>query len=204
MSPVGTYSNINCEFKISNHESTEAIKNKTLPNDDIGKGDRKKVIILEDTLLTTTFKWEKENPYAISPNSNVEVYTCLNNTIRPFTWYYFKQKNNPYNLRNTQLLKLSKCRTKTYELNTTLLKGALCGINCQIILRKQNPLYISKIKFRNGQGGHVLVVSALKLSTFKKCTYVKGFFKICCNIFIFLAIIINISIIIYFFLNLFI
>ena len=37
----------------------------------------------------------------------VEVYKCLNNINPPFTWDYFKQKNNPYNLRNTQLLELS-------------------------------------------------------------------------------------------------
>ena len=58
----------------------------------------------------------------------------------------------------------------------------------------QNPLYISKIKLRNGQGDHVLVVSALEFSTFKKYTYVNFFFS--CNIYIFLAIIINISIIV--------
>ena len=34
----------------------------------------------------------------------VEVYKCLNNISPPSTWDYFKQKNNPYNLRNTQLL----------------------------------------------------------------------------------------------------
>ena len=34
----------------------------------------------------------------------VEVYKCLNNISPPFTWDYFKQKNNAYNLRNTQLL----------------------------------------------------------------------------------------------------
>ena len=33
MSPVATYSNTNCDNKILNHESTEAIKNKALPND---------------------------------------------------------------------------------------------------------------------------------------------------------------------------
>ena len=77
-------------------------------------------------------------------------------------------------LRNTQLLELSKCRTKTYGLNTALFKGALLWKkNCQIILRKQNPLYISKKKFRKGQGGHVFVISALKLFPFKKCTYAK-------------------------------
>ena len=53
----------------------------------------------------------------------VEVYKCLNNISPPFTWNYFKQKNSPYNLRNTQQLKLSKCRTKAYGLNTTLFKG---------------------------------------------------------------------------------
>ena len=73
-------------------------------------------------------------------------------------------------LRNTQLLELSKCRTKTLGLNIILFKGALLWINCQIILRKQNPLNISKKKnknkYGNGQRDHVLVVSALKLSTF--------------------------------------
>ena len=51
MSPVAAYSNINCDNKVLNHESTEAIKNKKLPNDNIDKGDRKKVIILGDSLL---------------------------------------------------------------------------------------------------------------------------------------------------------
>ena len=55
----------------------------------------------------------------------VEVYKCLTNIIPPFTWDYFKQKNNQYNLRNTQLIELSKCRKKTYWLNKTLFKGAL-------------------------------------------------------------------------------
>ena len=55
----------------------------------------------------------------------VEVYKCLNNISPPFTWDYFKQKNNPFNLRNTQLLEPSTGRTKTYGLNTILFKGAL-------------------------------------------------------------------------------
>ena len=55
----------------------------------------------------------------------VEVYKYLNNISPPFTWGYFQQKNTPCHLRNTQLLELSKCRTKTLNgLNTTLLKGA--------------------------------------------------------------------------------
>ena len=94
----------------------------------------------------------------------------------PFTWDYFKQKNTPYHLRNTQLLELNKCRTKTYGLNTTLFKGAHLWNKLSNHFREANLLYISKIKFRNGQGDHVLVVSALELSTFKKCTYVNFFF----------------------------
>ena len=84
-----------------------------------------------------------------------------------FTWDFFKQKNNPYKLRNTQLLEITKCIIKTYGLIN-------CGINCQIILRNQNPLYISKIKIENGPGAHVLVKSALKLFPFKNCTYIKN------------------------------
>ena len=49
MSPVETFSNINRDNNILNRQSTEAIKNKTLPNDNIDKGDRKKVIILGDS-----------------------------------------------------------------------------------------------------------------------------------------------------------
>ena len=54
----------------------------------------------------------------------IKVYKCLSNISPPFTWDYFKQKNDPYNLRNKQLLELSKLRTKTYGLNTTLFTGA--------------------------------------------------------------------------------
>ena len=69
-----------------------------------------------------------------------------------------------------------------------------CGINWQIILRRQNPSFILKIKFGNGRVGRALIVSALK------CSYVKK--KICYNIF--LDIIINVNTIIYFFVNVFI
>ena len=55
----------------------------------------------------------------------VEVYKYLSNISPNFTWDYFKQKNTLYHLRNTQLLELSKCRTKSYGLNTTLFKGSL-------------------------------------------------------------------------------
>ena len=49
-----------------------------------------------------------------------------------------EQKKTSYNLGNTELLELSKCRTKTYGLN--YLKEPFSGINCQSILRKQNLL----------------------------------------------------------------
>ena len=107
----------------------------------------------------------------------VEVYKCLNNISPPFTWDYFKQKNNPYNLRNMQLLELSKCRTKTYGLNTTLFKGALLWNNLPNHFKEAKSLMHFKIKFGNGQGGHVLVAPVLKLFTFKKCTYAKKSFK---------------------------
>ena len=108
----------------------------------------------------------------------VEVYKCLSNIIQPLAWDQFKQKDNPFHLRNTQLLELSKCRTKTFGLNTTLFKGALLWNKGSNHLRKQNPFYISETKFENGQGGHVLFAYALKLSTFKKCTYVQKVFKV--------------------------
>ena len=64
---VATYSNINCDNKILNHESTEAIKNKTFPNDNIDKGDRKKVIILGDSILNGI------NEKGLSKNHNVKI-----------------------------------------------------------------------------------------------------------------------------------
>ena len=44
----------------------------------------------------------------------VEAYECPNNISPPFAWDYLKQKYNPDNLRNTQLLELSKCRIENY------------------------------------------------------------------------------------------
>ena len=51
MSPIATYSNITCDNAVLDHESTETIKNKKIPNGNIDKGDRMKVIILGDSLL---------------------------------------------------------------------------------------------------------------------------------------------------------
>ena len=50
-----------------NHESTETIKNKKLPNDNIDKGDKKKVIILGDSLLNSIH--EKD----LSKKQNVKI-----------------------------------------------------------------------------------------------------------------------------------
>ena len=51
MSPIATYTNITCDNAVLDHESTETIKNKKIPNGNIDKGDRMKVIILGDSLL---------------------------------------------------------------------------------------------------------------------------------------------------------
>ena len=81
-----------------------------------------------------------------------EVYKCLNNISPSFTWHYFKQKNNPYNLRNTRLLELSNCRTKTCGLNTTLFKGALLWNKLPNHFKKANSLAHLKNKIREWTG----------------------------------------------------
>ena len=42
----------------------------------------------------------------------VEVYKCLNNTSLPFTWDYFKQKINSYDLRNMHYLNYAGAEQK--------------------------------------------------------------------------------------------
>ena len=42
---------------------------------------------------------------------------------------YYKPKSNHYNLRDKYLLKLNKCRTKTYGHNTAVFKGAIVWNN---------------------------------------------------------------------------
>ena len=96
-----------------------------------------------------------------------EVDKCLKNISPPSHGIVLSKKNNPYKLTNKQLLEITNWIIKTYGLTN-------CGINCQIILRNQNPLYISKINFGNGPGGHVLVIYVLKLFPFKNCTYIKS------------------------------
>ena len=82
----------------------------------------------------------------------IEIYKCLNNISLPFTWDYFKQKNNPYNLRNTKLLELIKCRTKTYWLNTTLFKGALLWNKLPKHFKEPKSLMHFKNKIREWTG----------------------------------------------------
>ena len=48
------------------------------------------------------------------------IYSCLN---------YYNQKGNHYNLRRKHLLKLSKCRTKTYGLSAAAFKDAIIWDN---------------------------------------------------------------------------
>ena len=67
MSPIATYSDMNCDNRILNNESTEVVKNKTLPNENIGKGDKKKVIFLGDSLLNAI------NEKGLSKRHNVKI-----------------------------------------------------------------------------------------------------------------------------------
>ena len=67
MSPVAACSGVDCENKVLNSESAEVVKNGSLPNDNIGKGDRKKVIILGDSLLNGI------NEKVLSKKHNVKI-----------------------------------------------------------------------------------------------------------------------------------
>ena len=58
-----------------------------------------------------------------------EIYKCLNKISPPFTWEYYIQNSNHCNLIREHLLKLNKCRTKTYGLNTAVFKGAVIWNN---------------------------------------------------------------------------
>ena len=58
-----------------------------------------------------------------------EIYKFLNKISPPFTWDYYNQKSNHYNLRGKHLLKLNKCRSKTYGFNATVFKGAIIWNN---------------------------------------------------------------------------
>ena len=73
-------------------------------------------------------------------------------------------------LRNTQLLELSKCRTKTLGLNIILFKGALLWNKLPNHFKEAKSLIHfkkkKKNKYENGQRDYVLVGSALKLSAF--------------------------------------
>ena len=58
-------------------------------------------------------------------------------------------------------------------LNTTLFKGALLWNKLPNHFKEAGSIIHFNNKIRKYKGGYVLVVSALKLSTFTKCTYVK-------------------------------
>ena len=57
-------------------------------------------------------------------NTTFDHVTEVPNLSPSFTWNYFKQKDSPHELRDTQLLELRKCRRKTYGLNTTSKQAA--------------------------------------------------------------------------------
>ena len=78
----------------------------------------------------------------------VKIYKCLKNISPSFTRDYFKQKNNPYNLRNTQLLELSKCRARTYGLNMTLFNRALLWNKLSNHIKETKSLIHFKNKIR--------------------------------------------------------
>ena len=67
MSPVAACFGVDCENKVLNSESAEVVKNGSLPNDNIGKCDRKKVIILGDSLLNGI------NEKSLSKSHNVKI-----------------------------------------------------------------------------------------------------------------------------------
>ena len=67
ISLVAACSGVDCENKVLNSESVETVKNGSLPKDNIGKGDRNKVIILKDSLLNGI------NEKGLSKRHNVKI-----------------------------------------------------------------------------------------------------------------------------------
>ena len=58
-----------------------------------------------------------------------DIYKCLNKIRPTFTWDYYIHKSDHYNQRREHLLKLNKCRTKTYGLNMAVFKGTVIWNN---------------------------------------------------------------------------
>ena len=54
-----------------------------------------------------------------------KIYKCLNKITPLFTWDYYNQKSNHYNLRRDHLLNLNKCRTRMYGINKAVFKGGV-------------------------------------------------------------------------------
>ena len=52
-----------------------------------------------------------------------EIYKCLNKISPRFTWDYYNQKSKKN--KKKHLLKLNKCRTKMYGLNTAVFKSTI-------------------------------------------------------------------------------
>ena len=116
-------------------------------------------------IRTTKFKSGKESPYAKS-----QQYKDLNNISQLFTWDYFEQKSNSYNFSNTQLLELSKYRTKTSLFKVALLWNKLPSHFEEVIF-----FTYFKNKIREWAGRLCTCCYAtLNLFPFKKYKYVKN------------------------------
>ena len=117
------------------------------------------------------------------------VYKCLSNISPPITWDYFKHKISSYNLGNTQLLELSKCRLKTYGLNTALFKGALLWNNLPNFFWKAKSLIYFENKIQEWTGRSCtccLLYLLLNCLLLKKCRYIKQIKSIVIYIYIYI------------------
>ena len=90
-----------------------------------------------------------------------EIYKCLNKISPPFTWDYYNQKSNHYNLSGKHLLKLNKYRTKTYVLNTAVFERAIIWNNLPNHFKEAKSL--AEFKTLICEWTHVLAVSVSKL-----------------------------------------
>ena len=141
------YSNINCDNKILDHESTEIVKNKTLTADNIGKGDRKKVIILGDSLLSGI------NEKGLSKKHNVKIANKPGATSNPKVKIAFSglitrkdKKNLDKNVTETNKRLRNYCCQKDIDYidNSNITKYSL-GIKKLHLNRKGNTFFAKNL-----------------------------------------------------------
>ena len=92
-----------------------------------------------------------------------EIYKCLNKISPTFTWDYYHQRSNHYNLRRYHLFDLNKCKTKTYEINTAVFKGAVIRNNHPNHVKVAKSLTEFKTLVREWTSFYVIPVSVPKL-----------------------------------------